>query len=71
LPLTKQNRLLQPQSIVGAFRAASLPPKPIDLKRNARSALRRLTNSIEKLPPAEAIALWHEVRAALEPLVYA
>jgi hypothetical protein len=42
LPSTKQNRLLQPQSIVGAFRAATMPPKPVHTLRIAKSAWRRL-----------------------------
>jgi len=61
LPESKRNRLLQPQSIVGAWKAATRPPRPEDLKRDAKSAWKKLCACMQALPPDERTTLWQEL----------
>jgi hypothetical protein len=69
VPPYQQRRLLAPQSILNAHRAATAPPRPIDLKRNALSGFRKFMSAFKRMSEADAAALLAELRDELMPLV--
>jgi hypothetical protein len=69
LELYHRRRLLAPQSILSAYRAATTPPRPIDLRRNALSGFRKFMSAFKRMKETDAAALLAELRDEIMPLV--